>query len=52
MTAPVRLIDQFAEALSESGDVDTAARQVGIVPAYGRVLLQRIINRLGKAQCK
>lgn len=48
----MRLIDQFAEALSRSGDVAAASKEVAVKPAYGRVLLQRIIARLGKEQCR
>lgn len=45
-------IDAFAEALSHHGEVHRAARETGISPSYGRVLLQRIIKRLGRRQCQ
>mgnify|MGYP000406757880 CR=1 FL=1 len=40
-------LDQFAELLAEGYDPGAAALMLGHLPAYGRVLLQRIIKRLG-----
>lgn len=45
-------LDHFAEALSRHGHVHQAAREIGISPSYGRVLLQRIIGKLGREQCR
>jgi hypothetical protein len=47
-----KLIDQFAERLAEHGEVARASQEVGVRAAYGRVLLQRIIKRLGVEQCR
>lgn len=52
MTAPIPAIDRFAEQLSHHGHVHQAAREIGISPSYGRVLLQRIIGKLGRDQCR
>ena len=41
-------IDRFAERLAEHGDVSRAATEINASQAYGRVLLQRVIKRLGK----
>lgn len=46
------VIDAFAEDLSRHGDVTRAAASVGKSAAYGRVLLARLIKRLGKEQCR
>jgi transposase len=40
-------LDQFAEYLAEGYSVPDAARMVGVGPAYGNSLLQRIRKRLG-----
>ena len=40
-------LDRFAEHLSEHGDVARASDETGIGRLYGRVLLQRIVKRLG-----
>lgn len=45
-------LNAFAERLSQHGDVARAAAQIGKSPAYGRVLLQRIIAGLGREQCR
>lgn len=52
MNAPIKPIDHFAERLSEHGDANRAAGEIGVTVPYGRVLLQRIIARLGKEQCR
>lgn len=44
---PVTLIDDFAECLSEHGNVSRAADQCGVSASFGRVLLHRIKKRLG-----
>jgi hypothetical protein len=52
MKPSAKLIDQFAERLAEHGEVARAAKECSVRPAYGRVLLQRIIKRLGVEQCR
>ena len=47
-----RKLDEFAELLSEGVSPTNAALQLGHTAPYGRVLLQRIIKRLGKEQCR
>jgi hypothetical protein len=42
-----RVIDHFAEALSECGDVPTAAAQLGLNPDYANSLFARIRKELG-----
>lgn len=49
---PASPMDRFAENLSHHGDVARAATESGCSVPYGRVLLQRIIARLGKEQCR
>ena len=42
-----RVIDRFAEALAETGDVPTAAAMVGIKRGYANSLFHRIKCELG-----
>lgn len=42
-----RVIDRFAEALAECGDVPTAAAQLGINRDYANALFARIRRELG-----
>lgn len=42
-----RVIDRFAQALSETGDVATAAAQLGIKRCYADNLLSTIRKQLG-----
>lgn len=44
-------LDEFAERLSQHGDVALAAREIGKTPTYGRTLLQRLVKRLGEQAC-
>lgn len=48
----VRKLDAFAEMLANEIKPSEAAVRLGHTPPYGRVLLQRIIKRLGKEQCQ
>ena len=43
--------DQFAELLAQDLPMETIADRMAISRPYARVLLQRIIKRLGKGQC-
>ena len=43
-----RVIDRFAQALSECGDVATAAAQIGIKHNYGTALFALIRKQLGE----
>ena len=40
-------LDLFAAHLSEHGDTERAARAMGFSASYGRVLLQRLREKLG-----
>jgi hypothetical protein len=40
-------IDRFAERLSEHGDINRAAGEVGISNSYGAMLFRSIVERLG-----
>ncbi|HSE73956.1 MAG TPA: hypothetical protein VLB05_05540 [Dongiaceae bacterium] len=42
-----RVIDRFAEALAECGDVRTAAQAIGIKRDYATALFARIRKELG-----
>lgn len=42
-----RVIDRFAQALSETGDVPSAADRVGIKRGYANSLFARIRQELG-----
>jgi hypothetical protein len=42
-----RVIDRFAEALSECGDVPTAAAQLGLKRSYANSLFALIRKELG-----
>lgn len=42
-----RTIDRFAEALSECGDVPTAARKLGLNRDYANSLFAKIRKELG-----
>lgn len=44
-------LDHFAELLSEHGDVNKVADELGITHTYGRVLLQRLIKAVGPQAC-
>jgi hypothetical protein len=43
-----RVIDRFAEALAECGDVSTAAAQIGIKRSYANALFAVIRKQLGE----
>jgi hypothetical protein len=43
----IHVSDGFAERLSVHGDVETAAREIGLSAKYGHALLRRIRVRLG-----
>jgi hypothetical protein len=43
-----RIIDRFAEALSECGDVQTAAAQLGLNRDYANSLFALIRKQLGQ----
>lgn len=45
-------LDAFADLLADGVAPGEAAVKLGHLPAYGRVLLQRIIKRLGAEQCR
>lgn len=47
-----RVIDRFAEALAECGDVPTAAERIGINRDYANSLFARIRNELGRGQAQ
>jgi hypothetical protein len=47
-----RVIDRFAQALSECGDVPTAAAQIGIKRDYANALFAQIKRDLGREQCQ
>lgn len=47
-----RVIDRFAAALAECGDVPTAADRIGIKRSYGTALFAVIRRQLGVEQCK
>jgi hypothetical protein len=40
-------LDRFAEALSETGEVASAAARIGVSKEYGKAMLQRLRKRLG-----
>ena len=40
-------MDDFADRLSEHGDVARSAREIGVSASYGRVLFARIRKKLG-----
>jgi hypothetical protein len=42
-----RVIDRFADALAETGDVPAAAERVGIKRGYANALFARIRKELG-----
>jgi hypothetical protein len=46
-----RVIDRFAQALSECGDVPAAAAQIGIKRDYANALFAQIKRDLGREQC-
>jgi hypothetical protein len=43
-----RVIDRFAEALAECGDVPTAAARLGLKPGYANSLFALIRKQLGE----
>jgi hypothetical protein len=45
-------LSRFAEPLSETGEVATAAARIGVSKAYGKAMLQRLRKRLGVEQCR
>lgn len=47
-----RVIDRFAEALSITGDVPSAAAAIGIDRDYANALMHRIKCELGREQCR
>lgn len=47
-----RTIDKFAQALSETDDVQAAARQLELNPDYARSLFSQIQFQLGREQCR
>jgi hypothetical protein len=47
-----RVIDRFAEALADCGDVPTAADRIGINRDYANSLFARIRNELGREQAR
>ena len=47
-----RVIDRFAEALAECGDVHLAAEQLGLDRDYANSLFAKIRKELGREQCK
>ena len=42
-----RVIDRFAEALAETGDVAAAAARIGIKRNYANTLFSKICRQLG-----
>jgi hypothetical protein len=46
-----RVIDRFAEALANCGDVHTAADQLGLNRDYANSLFARIRKELGAQAC-
>lgn len=47
-----RVIDRFAEALAECGDVPTAADRIGIKRSYANSLFGKICDELGRGQAQ
>jgi hypothetical protein len=42
----------FADLLAEGYEPDAAALMLGWVPEFGATMLQRIVKKLGVAQCR
>lgn len=47
-----RVVDRFAAALAETGDVRLASAAIGIKPSYGTALFALIRRELGVEQCR
>ena len=47
-----RVLDKFAEALAETGDVAIAAASLGLKRNYADALFCRIKRELGRGQCR
>ena len=47
-----RMIDKFAEALAETGDVPAAADRIGIKRGYANSLFAKIRDELGREQAR